>query len=207
MQGLIAVCIGVLFFTGMELLAREMPASATVRPGSKPTPAGSASATAAEPGAAPASITQNRSNATDVPVYWIWLRLTFASLASAAAIIYYARWQNAWAQRHADAEFQLQQFHLDVNRANWVIETCLEWKKETSNAVIPAELLSSLTRNLFQDPRGQAEQVLHPADELASAILGTASHLKLRTDGAEIDIEKPGKRVPKKTTAAAPAAS
>lgn len=206
MQALIVVCGVAMVFTFGELLNRESASRSALMPkvsradanltsnGSSPSIANSRpiGAASAPPGS---TMAPDGSPLQDVPVYWIWLRLTFATLATAAAIVYYARWQNAWAQRHADAEFQLQQFHLDVNRANWAIETCLEWKTETNGAPIPAELLASLTRNLFLDPRTQPEQVLHPADELASAILGTASHLKLKTDGAEIDINNPGKKL------------
>jgi hypothetical protein len=128
-------------------------------------------------------------------LYWLWGRLALLSFGLFGTLIYFARWENAWAERHANAEFQLQQFHLDVNRANWVVESCLEWKKETDNAVIPSELLSSMTRNLFVDKGSQPEQVLHPADELASAILGSAAQVKLKAPGADILIDKPGKKL------------
>jgi hypothetical protein len=73
-----------------------------------------------------------------------------------------------------------------------VIESCLEWKKETSSD-IPPELLQSITRNLFVLKEGELESVIHPADELASALLGTASNLKLNVAGNEIEFNKPSK--------------
>jgi hypothetical protein len=42
--------------------------------------------------------------------------------------------------------------------------------------------------------------VLHPADELASALLGSASRLKVKTEAGELEFDKPGKI--KKTAAA-----
>jgi hypothetical protein len=139
---------------------------------------------------------------SDTLMYLLYGRLSAGAVGAVAGILYYAKWANSWAQTHAQAEFQLQQFQLDVNRASWVIESCLEWQKEAGSTAIPAELLASMTRNLFQESK-QPDQVLHPADELASAILGSAAHLKLRTDGAEIDINNPGKKLPARLAAKA----
>lgn len=128
-------------------------------------------------------------------LYWLWGRLVTLSFFLGATLLYLVRWHNAWAERHVQAEFQLNQFHLDVNRASWVLESCLEWKKETDNAAIPGELLSAISRNLFLDKQAQPEVVMHPADELASAILGRAAHIRLKTEGADIDIDKPAKKL------------
>lgn len=126
---------------------------------------------------------------------WLWARLALGALGLAATVLYFVRWANQWAVRHAEAEFGLQQFYVDVNRANWIIESCLEWRKETSSA-IPAELLSSITNGLFRAPGDTGEQVIHPADELASALMGSASKLKLRVGDSEVEFAKPGK-IPK----------
>lgn len=130
--------------------------------------------------------------------YWLWLRLTLLSFGLVGTILYYIKWENKWAESHSNSEFQLQQFHLDINRANWAIESCLEWHKETG-ADIPAELLDSITRNLFTSEQAQLDTVLHPADELASALIGSASQLKLNVGGNEILYDKPGK-IPKTTS-------
>lgn len=106
--------------------------------------------------------------------------------------MYYIRWQNRWAEQHASSEFQLQQFHIDVNRANWVIESCLEWRKDTES-VIPTVLLESITRNLFDNKTDDIEKAIHPSDELASALLGSASKLKMKIGENELEFDKPGK--------------
>jgi hypothetical protein len=125
--------------------------------------------------------------------YWLWMRLVLTSLGLSATFLYFIRWENSWAEKHANAEFQLQQFYLDVNRASWVIETCLEWGKETENSAIPPELLASVTRNLFVDKQSEPERVIHPADELASALMGSASKLTVKAGGSELEFDKPGK--------------
>jgi hypothetical protein len=152
----------------------------------------------AGPGVAPTAPT---SEWFQSPSVWLWLRAFIASFGLVATLLYYVKWQNAWAAHHADREFNLQQFHLDVNRANWIMESCLEWRKETKSP-IPTELLTSITRGLFTNAGETNSLVLHPADELASALLGTASKLNLDIGGNKIEIDKPGK-IPQSITAGA----
>lgn len=124
----------------------------------------------------------------------LWIRFALLSIGLAGSILYYIRWQNNWATTFATTEQALQQFHIDVNRANWVVETCLEWRKENTSD-IPDQLIESLTRGLFAG-RETSQTVLHPADELASALMGSASKLSLDINGNKVDIDKPGK-IPK----------
>jgi len=121
-----------------------------------------------------------------IALYWLWTRLLIISFGIFGTILYYIKWQNSWAEQHSSAEFQLQQFHLDVNRANWIVETGLEWRKETGS-VIPKELISSITKNLFEKDK-QSENIIHPADELASALFGTATRVKLKSNENEVEI-------------------
>lgn len=123
---------------------------------------------------------------------WHWLRLLLSSFGLIGTLLYFIKWQNKWADRHAESEFELQQFQLDVNRASWVIESCLEWRKETSNHV-PAELLKSITHNLFSRGNAEVENVVHPADALASALMGSASKVKLKMGDSDVEFDKPGK--------------
>lgn len=138
-------------------------------------------------------------SATDVDrsaLHWVWLRMALFSFGLVGSILYYIKWQNRWAEEHSQSEFQMQQFYIDVNRANWVLESCLEWRKETDSA-IPTVLLESITKNLFVNESKELEQVIHPSDELASALLGSASKLKMNIAGNEIEFDKPGKIKPK----------
>lgn len=138
-------------------------------------------------------------SATDVDrsaLHWIWIRMALFSFGLIGSILYYIKWQNRWAEEHSHSEFQMQQFYIDVNRANWVLESCLEWRKETDSA-IPTALLESITKNLFVNESKDLEQVIHPSDELASALLGSASKLKMNVAGNEIEFDKPGKIKPK----------
>lgn len=124
----------------------------------------------------------------------LWIRLSLVSVGFIASVIYYIRWQSQWAIQFATTEQSLQQFHIDVNRANWVVETCLEWRKDNQSD-IPAPLVESLTKGLFSG-RETTTQVMHPADELASALMGSASKLSLDINGNKVEIDKP-RKIPK----------
>lgn len=134
----------------------------------------------------------NKSNILGDKIFYIMLaRISFATIAFMGTAIYFVRWQNRWAEQHSNAEFQLQQFYIDVNRANWVIESGLEWKKETE-VEMPDQILASVTKNLFK-MADEPAQALHPADELASALLGSASKLKIKSGENEMEFNNPGK--------------
>jgi len=122
------------------------------------------------------------------------LGFTFAAVATG---IFYMRWLNQWFSQHAEAEFKLKQFQLDIERASWVVETVLEMK--AGQEIVPTALLNSLTKNLFEYETGRKDEELNPADELASALLGTASNVKVKAGDSEItfagkDIRKQLKR-------------
>lgn len=131
----------------------------------------------------------------------LWIRFSLLTIGLVGTMLYYIRWQSRWAEQFAATENSLKQFHLDVNRANWVVETCLEWRKESESA-IPTPLIDSLTRGLFtqNDP---APQAIHPADELASALVGSASKISLAVGENKIEYDKPGK-IPKSVPATKP---
>ncbi|RWD71371.1 hypothetical protein [Mesorhizobium sp.] len=107
------------------------------------------------------------------------------TIALLGLVAWYLRWMNRWFERHADAEFYLKQFELDIDRANWVVETALEWKEKQEKA-IPDGLLDSISRNLFIKSERDEDADMHPADYLASAILGRASGVTLKLPGAEV---------------------
>lgn len=113
--------------------------------------------------------------------------------AFGASVIFYVRWMNAWFSQHASTEFQLRQFQLDIERASWVVETALEWK-DAKGSTIPAELLGPISNNLF-GAESTDSSVVTPADELASALLGTASKVRLNVAGSELELD--GKKLNK----------
>jgi len=114
-----------------------------------------------------------------------------------ASVVFLIRWMNRWFELHSQSEFYMKQFELDMERASWLVETSLEWK-DAKGTAIPTELLESLSRNLFVNEGQKVEQVQHPADQLASALMGSASGVKLKAGDSSIEID------PKKLTKAKP---
>ena len=199
MAFLCALLFTLLVFTWIELNDVRVNSAQAAWFKSTPTLPNSASeiASTAQLTARPQSNALGFTTATEVNTterILLWIRFALLSIGLAASILYYIRWQNNWATTFATTEQNLQQFHIDVNRANWVVETCLEWRKENKSD-IPAPLIESLTRGLFAG-RETPATVLHPADELASALMGSASKLSLDIHGNKLDIDKPGK-IPK----------
>ncbi len=117
----------------------------------------------------------------DLNSHWSVLATTNAKqgvLAAAllAAILYYVRWMNRWFEEHSAAEFLLKQFQLDVDRASWIVETALEWRR-AEKTELPAPLLEGLHAICFTT--GTSADKSTATDDLASALVGNASQLKM----------------------------
>jgi len=115
------------------------------------------------------------------------LRQIAFAFGAVGSLIYFIKWLNKWFEEHAQAEFQIRQFQLDIERASWIVETSLEWN-DAKGTTIPEKLVESLSRNLFSEKTSTDSEVVHPADQLASALIGTASSIKLKVGDSEINI-------------------
>jgi hypothetical protein len=113
------------------------------------------------------------------------------TVAALGILAWYLRWLNRWFEQHADAELNLKQFELDVDRASWVVETAMEWRT-SQHGSIPSYLLESISRNLFARRERERDDEMHPADYLASAIFGKASHAKISIGGNELELDRRG---------------
>lgn len=105
------------------------------------------------------------------------------------AVLYYVRWMNRWFEEHSSAEFLLKQFQLDVDRASRVVETALEWRRD-QKAEIPSPLLDGITRNLFI--QREAPEKSSGVDDLASALVGNASQVKVKLGDSEVSLDRKG---------------
>lgn len=121
--------------------------------------------------------------------YMLLAKSAIATLFAAGILAWYIRWMNRWFEQHADAEFNLKQFELDVDRASWVVETAMEWKTSQSGA-IPENLLESISKNLFFRREKSPDEDVHPVDYLASAIFGSAAHAKISIAGNDIELDR-----------------
>lgn len=110
------------------------------------------------------------------------------SAGAIGSVIFMIRWMNRWFELHSQSEFQLKNFELDMERASWLVETSLEWK-DAKGTAIPPELLESLSNNLFSKDKEKIDPLHHPADQLASALMGSASSVKLKAGDSSIEID------------------
>jgi hypothetical protein len=117
------------------------------------------------------------------------IRLALGVLSVLTTLVFYIRWVDSWFRQHADEEFRLKRMSPDVDRASWVVETAMEWQQQNKGS-IPAQLLDQLSRELFVTG-GPPAVVRHPAEELLSAALATASGLKIKLpNGGEASFDR-----------------
>jgi hypothetical protein len=110
--------------------------------------------------------------------------------ATAIALGYwYIGWLNRWFQRIADAEFRLQQFRLDIERASWLTETVLEWRSNSDHP-FPELLTSRLSAGLFLNTSAESDDPKSPATHLAEAIFGAASSAKIKMGDQELQLDR-----------------
>lgn len=102
---------------------------------------------------------------------------------------WYIGWLNRWFQKIADAEFRLQQFRLDIERASWLTETVLEWKS-SSNEPFPELLTSRLSAGLFLSTSAETDDPKTPATHLAEALFGAASTAKIKMGDQELQFDR-----------------
>ena len=138
-------------------------------------------------GAGSTGLELTRTDLTGAPFYILIAKQAVYTFGAVGSILFFIRWLNRWFEQHSVAEFHLKQFELDMERASWLVETSLEWK-DAKGTAMPPELMQSLSTNLFSN-RDEVEQVVHPADQLASALLGSASSIKLQAGDSLIEVD------------------
>lgn len=120
------------------------------------------------------------------------VKQTLLAATLLATTFFYVRWMNRWFEEHSTAEFLLKQFQLDIDRASWVVETSLEWRRDQKSE-IPSYLLEGIARNLFNfDRKEGATERATAIDDLASALVGNASNVRLKAGENEISIDRRG---------------
>lgn len=137
-----------------------------------------------------------QSEESSAPAYLLWAMVAKAGLLATVAIAigtWYLKWLNRWLQRIADAEFKLQQFRLDIERASWLAETVLEWKS-MSEEPFPDLLVTRLSTGLFEAGQHNVDDPRTPATQLAEALLGSASTAKIKIGSQELAFDRRGLR-------------
>jgi hypothetical protein len=111
---------------------------------------------------------------------------TLSSVTLIASIVYYVRWLIRQHHDFVQTENDLRRYQVDFERASWVVETALEWRRDQSTQ-IPDSLLTAISRQLFAGEQKKLVEDLSPADMLASALLGSASKVSLNAGPAQFE--------------------
>ncbi|CAK3293193.1 conserved hypothetical protein [Vibrio crassostreae] len=132
-------------------------------------------------------------------IWFLYVRVFFGSALFVSSTLYLIKWFNSWANRLAQQELDNQQFVRDLNRAHLAVEMCLEWNDKKDGGV-PERLLNSLTEGLFQDKNQIPQDIAHPADQLASALVRSADKIKVPVGTGELEVngKNLGKQKPPK---------
>lgn len=130
-------------------------------------------------------------NIPPAALYSLIIKTSVLAVTAIALGYWYLGWHNRWLQRIADAEFKLQQFRLDIERASWLAETVLEWK-QTSKEPIPELLVTRLSNGLFQGESSDLHDPKSPATHLAEALFGAAASAKMKLGDQELQFDRKG---------------
>jgi hypothetical protein len=133
-----------------------------------------------------------QSTANDYGLRLEFFYLIGRSITLAAAFVgtafFYLKWLNRWFEQHSEAEFLIKKMELDIDRASWVVETAFEWNHQVDEPM-PETLMNGISRNLFDGTGRYADDVKNPADELASALFGSAAAKVRLNNAGQADIE------------------
>lgn len=121
-------------------------------------------------------------------LYFVLKQVTYT--AGLLSVIFFGiKWSDRWFREHANEELKAKTMQIDILRANWVVETLLEWKGE--GHVIPSQLLEKLTHNLFRYP--EETNTGSDATSVASLLLGAAAKAKIKVGpDSEIELSRAG---------------
>ncbi|KOO14388.1 hypothetical protein AKJ18_13880 [Vibrio xuii] len=133
------------------------------------------------------SISQELSTLNNQQINFLYVRLFFGSTLMVSSIVYLIRWNNSWASRIAQQELDNQSFVRDLNRAQMAVEMSLEWN-EKKDGSIPEKLLEALTEGLFKSSEPNQSEILHPAEQVAAAMLKASDKISVPFGNANLEM-------------------
>lgn len=116
------------------------------------------------------------------------IRQTLYSFAALGTLLFGFKWANSWHEQHAEAEFKLKQFELDLERASWLVETSLEFQNQ-KGVSLPVDLQHSLAEGLFISNTKNNKKPIHPVDGVMRTLISSAKGIKLKKGDLELDID------------------
>jgi hypothetical protein len=124
--------------------------------------------------------------------WWQWLVIGLKSVLPfgvfTTLLVYFIRWQSAWATLHADEEFRNRSRVVDIGRSAWLFEAVRD--AQDHNQTLPPELLKELSKNLFSYEGSPSDSEAHPKTA-ADMLLQGFSSLRVKTsDGSEVEAKR-----------------
>jgi hypothetical protein len=120
--------------------------------------------------------------------YLTYVKQAAFTLAFAATMGFFIRWNDVWFREHASEEFRLKRLEIDIDRASWIYEMALEWH-EQNKTEIPQYLMEKLSANLFSESEARKDSD-KDADTLTSAIVRGAKNISLKMGENQVSVEQ-----------------
>lgn len=118
---------------------------------------------------------------------YLMVKSILSAALATASFAFSASWIKSFYEKDSEYTREAEQLNADMIRANWAIETILEVQEEYKKEISP-ELISSITKNLFDAPDKPAN-----SDDAAlalKALLGFTASARFGTDGTTVEINK-----------------
>lgn len=118
---------------------------------------------------------------------YLMVKSILSAALATASFAFSASWIKSFYQSDIEHTREAEQLNADMIRANWAIETILEVQEEYKKEISP-ELISSITKNLFESPDKPTNR--DDAALALKALLGFTASAKFGTDGTTVEINK-----------------
>jgi hypothetical protein len=113
-----------------------------------------------------------------------YIKIGISTFGFAATILYYIKWNDSWFRKHAEEEFYMKRFELDIERASWLVEMVMEFQNEKGGD-IPNELIKTLSTNLFSNKT--FEKINHPSEEIIDGLLKGLSGITIGLPNGNVE--------------------
>lgn len=118
---------------------------------------------------------------------YLMVKSILSAALATASFAFSASWIKSFYESDIEYTREAERLNADMIRANWAIETILEVQEEYKKDVSP-ELISSITKNLFEAPDKPTNR--DDAALALKALLGFTASAKFGTDGTTVEINK-----------------
>jgi hypothetical protein len=121
----------------------------------------------------------------DAQTWQMWVARATLGVAFGTTITYLLRWLDIRYRRAEEDQLYRRRLSFDISRAEWLVETLLEYSSERKGESMPPEVIAALSKGLFDSIPGS--QSAHIADEIAKAFRGK---VKMSNGDQTVEIDR-----------------